>query len=225
MSIPRLIKGFLNFISLCNSIESASDFAMVQKMELRRQLTSFGFDVPTSEFMLWHEAGKHAEGRFAEYWHFILDLDTTVKALSGNWSPPDCRPDYYVQLKQEIFEIRHYLLHNAAMEKSVEKVSDIYAILKQALFENQDARIVCLFSPHDEVFTIALDMKISNDVPKLIRRQAEKKWREAVRKGVGENIWTLNYRLDVDNMKSLIRDDSYQHHELIALCSNLVLPY
>jgi hypothetical protein len=225
MKIHHLTDEFLKILSQCSSLDSALELTKAKEADVRRQLTSAGFDIPTTSFMQWHKLGLFMESNVADEWQFMLDLNTAANALNGTWIPVDKKPDYYEQLKESVFKIRNGLIHSAARSASLKRVGVMYEEIKQALLVRSEPKIVCRFNPHKELFTITFDNDIDFSGPKRDWVDTINRRLKAIKEGKGKDAWAISYGVDTQSMKSFIRNDTFQHQELLQLSKALILPY
>ena len=225
MNILPLTSNILESLAQCESLYSVWKLLDAKEADIRRLLNSSGYNVPNSNFLLRYEAQEYMKSAFCNEWQFIVDLVTIKYSLSGDWIPYENQPNYYGTLKREIFAIRSRVIKSVSHEIAAARMATVHNELKQALLVDEDVDIICRFNPFEEFFIVMLDVKIPLDTPKLIRRRIEKQNREAQRLGIGENTWIVSYGFDTQNIRNLIREDSYQHKKLISLSKQLVLPY
>lgn len=223
-----LVQEFLITIAACDSVSSAIEVSKRKEDEIRRSLEDAGFDMSASLYLLRKQADVFAEKDLADMWQFALDLNTIKDALQGNWighdsewSYPYNEPEYYEDLKREIFEIRHNLLYKVEFEESKRKIGIVYQEIKDALLKRNEPVIECRYHIYKEKFVIKFKNETSDNIS-----LAERARIAMLRKNdLGDDTWLISYGADTQNMKVLVCDDVFQHSELRKMVSLLRLPF
>ena len=225
MKLPYLISNLLNSLTECNSLDSALKLTEAKEVDLHSQLAAVGFEVPKHRYLMWDKLPEFVNTELADDYQFMLDLNTIANALKGNWMPIDMHPEYYDQLKEEIFSVRNNFLEKNEKDKSMIKVGLIYDEIKSALLKRNEPKISCHFNPRKEEYYIIFKDIPDSNASMRERVVAANRIAKSIMDGIGEDTWVIKEGVDAQTMKSLIRNDVFQHPELARLIKELTFYY